>query len=253
MGVISKVNSGTILGGLSISENKGDQNKSSVNRLSAKRKKKKALFISAMPAIIAGIISLFSDDAFINIDSKKHSDLNEVNKTELANYDVVIYDDCYADISELIAKRKEHLNSLVDSDLKNQNKHKPYSIVYTDIHEISHLKRLINSGADGIVSKYSDPDKLREAAIKSADGEQYYCEKILNLLSGLEQYDEILSTKEKEVLVYLQEGLKNNEIANKFFLSPKTVRRHIENIIKKLHVGSLEELLILIKAKSKSN
>jgi|GEM_PF-1731543 len=242
-----KVNPETVLGGSSLLEEDASQNINNVHRLPIKAKKAKALFISAMPAMIAGIISLFSDDALISLDIKKYTELNEVQTTELTNYDVVIYDDCYTDISELIAKLKEHFNSLVDSDIKNQSRNKPYSIVYTDKHEINHLWGLINSGADGIVSKFSEPVKLREAAIRSVDGKQYYCEKILNLLSGLEQYDGILSTREKEVLHYLQGGLTYKEIAAKLFLSPKTILRHIEDMKKKLHAASFEDLLNLIK------
>ena len=48
-----------------------------IEKISTKEKKIKALFVSAVPAIIAGIISLFSNDAFINLDAKKYSNTNE--------------------------------------------------------------------------------------------------------------------------------------------------------------------------------
>uniref|UniRef100_UPI0040479B33 response regulator transcription factor n=1 Tax=Roseivirga sp. TaxID=1964215 RepID=UPI0040479B33 len=45
-----------------------------------------------------------------------------------------------------------------------------------------------------------------------------------------------LSTREREVLEQLDEGLSYTLIANNLFLSPSTVRKHIENIYKKLQV-----------------
>ena len=45
-----------------------------------------------------------------------------------------------------------------------------------------------------------------------------------------------LSTREQEVLEQLAEGLSYTVIANNLFLSPSTVRKHIENIYKKLQV-----------------
>ena len=60
----------------------------------------KALILSTVPLMAAGIISLLSDDAFINFDTKKHIDINDghpngslCEKTEVVNYDLIIYDD----------------------------------------------------------------------------------------------------------------------------------------------------------------
>ena len=64
-----------------------------VNKLATGHNKFKALIVSAVPVIAAGIISLFSDDAFINFDTKKHIDINDREKAELVNYDLLIYDD----------------------------------------------------------------------------------------------------------------------------------------------------------------
>ena len=45
-----------------------------------------------------------------------------------------------------------------------------------------------------------------------------------------------LSTREQEVLEQLAQGLSHTSIAKNLFLSPSTVRKHIENIYKKLQV-----------------
>jgi DNA-binding NarL/FixJ family response regulator len=47
-----------------------------------------------------------------------------------------------------------------------------------------------------------------------------------------------LSDREREVLALVAEGLTNSAIAERLFVSPKTVRNHVSNILMKLHVPS---------------
>ena len=47
-----------------------------------------------------------------------------------------------------------------------------------------------------------------------------------------------LTDREKEVLTFLVEGLEYKEIGMKMSVSPNTIRNHISNIYKKLHVTS---------------
>lgn len=54
----------------------------------------------------------------------------------------------------------------------------------------------------------------------------------------------ILSKRETEILEHLSKGLKYNNIANNLIISPATVRKHIENIYKKLQVHNKMEAVI---------
>jgi DNA-binding NarL/FixJ family response regulator len=47
---------------------------------------------------------------------------------------------------------------------------------------------------------------------------------------------ESLSTREMELLALVAEGLSNKEIAARLNISPATVRTHLMNVFKKLHV-----------------
>jgi DNA-binding NarL/FixJ family response regulator len=53
-----------------------------------------------------------------------------------------------------------------------------------------------------------------------------------------------LSKRETEILEHLSKGLKYSDIANNLIISPATVRKHIENIYKKLHVHNKMEAVI---------
>jgi DNA-binding CsgD family transcriptional regulator len=63
-------------------------------------------------------------------------------------------------------------------------------------------------------------------------------------LSDKEPKEEpILSEREMEILKMMIEGLNYKEIADKIFLSPHTVRTHISNIYKKLHVSNKAQMM----------
>jgi DNA-binding NarL/FixJ family response regulator len=55
--------------------------------------------------------------------------------------------------------------------------------------------------------------------------------------------EEILSLREKQVLELIISGMKNNKIAFQLGISEGTIRKHINNIYKKLHVTNRVELM----------
>lgn len=86
-----------------------------------------------------------------------------------------------------------------------------------------------------------------------------FCDEITNFLgtdnNTLDIGDsEILNTltkKEKSVLALLGEGLSNSAIAEKAFLSEKTIRNHLTNIYDKLNVSSRSEAIVLMRSINK--
>jgi len=52
-----------------------------------------------------------------------------------------------------------------------------------------------------------------------------------------------LTTREKEVLEYLKEGISMRQISERMFVSERTVHKHLEHIYQKLHVSSSREAL----------
>ncbi len=106
----------------------------------------------------------------------------------------------------------------------------------------------IRAGADGYLLKEVEADKLYGAIKETISGgaamSPSIAVKTLRLLRYPEKQESLtitedlveLSTREQEVLEQLAEGLSYTVIANNLFLSPSTVRKHIENIYKKLQV-----------------
>ncbi len=56
-----------------------------------------------------------------------------------------------------------------------------------------------------------------------------------------------LTFREKEVIDLVARGLSNDQIADKLFISPKTVRNHITNIFGKLHIKSRPQAIVMAR------
>lgn len=112
----------------------------------------------------------------------------------------------------------------------------------------------IKAGADGYLLKEVDPKTLYNGIIETLNGGAAMTPSIalktLKLLrnpveiSFPEKEEEIkLSSREIDVLEQLSKGLSYTLIAENLFLSPSTVRKHIENIYKKLQVHNKLEAI----------
>ncbi|MEW6586407.1 MAG: response regulator transcription factor [Nitrospirota bacterium] len=60
------------------------------------------------------------------------------------------------------------------------------------------------------------------------------------------ELSEILSQREKELLEFIYRGLTNKEIADRLFISEKTVKTHLYNIYRKLNVSRRTEAISLL-------
>lgn len=106
----------------------------------------------------------------------------------------------------------------------------------------------IQAGAMGYLLKDEPPQKILESIIMIMDGgapmSPSIAAKSLQLLKNparAEQKTEAdfdLSKREIEVLEQISHGLDYKEISENLFISPSTVRKHIENIYKKLQVNN---------------
>lgn len=112
----------------------------------------------------------------------------------------------------------------------------------------------IKAGADGYLLKEINPEALYQGIIETINGgavmNPSIAFKTLKLLRNPSKIEDIkdnheieLSSREVEVLEQLSTGLKYTSIAENLFISPNTVRKHIENIYKKLQVHNKIEAL----------
>ncbi len=128
------------------------------------------------------------------------------------------------------------------------------AIVALTIHEDEeYFFKMLEAGATGYVPKRAAPEELLTAIRAAATGQVYLYPSLAKLLvrdflsggrpASADQTDTELTEREAEVLTYLAEGANNEEIAAALVISPKTVARHRENIMRKLNLHSRAELV----------
>jgi two-component system, NarL family, response regulator NreC len=128
------------------------------------------------------------------------------------------------------------------------------NVVALTIHEDEeYFFQMLDAGASGYVPKRAAPEELITAIRAAANGEVYLYPSLAKLLvhdyftmeRSAEEKASLdgLTEREQEVLTHLAEGASNREIASALVISPKTVERHRENIMRKLNLHSRAELV----------
>jgi len=108
------------------------------------------------------------------------------------------------------------------------------------------VRQALKDGADGFLLKEDAGGELIRAVQTIRKGEKYISPLLSGLLTTLalgEQENEILTLREREVLKLLAEGKKTDEIARALYISHYTVRRHRSNIMEKLDIKNLADLV----------
>jgi DNA-binding NarL/FixJ family response regulator len=119
---------------------------------------------------------------------------------------------------------------------------------------IDYILKTFQAGASGFVAKESASEKLLQGIHCVLNGEIFMDSSVSqNVLKRLihvpekkvrspeSRYD-TLSSREQEILILLAEGKATKQIAEKLFISPKTVENHRSNIMQKLGLHSTIDL-----------
>lgn len=116
----------------------------------------------------------------------------------------------------------------------------------------NYVMEMIRLGASGYVMKDSSPEELIEAIESVYSDNVYYSRNISeSFLKDFTQrikkskkafYHELLTPREREILIQLANGLSNKKIAEKLFVSVRTVEAHREKIMQKLNLKNLAAL-----------
>lgn len=140
----------------------------------------------------------------------------------------------------------------IDATRLIKQKHPQIKIVMlTVFDDDENIFNSIQAGADGYLLKDTDPQTLFNSIKEVLDGGASMTPSIalkaLNLLrnplkeSSESKEDISLTKRETEILGQISKGLNYIEIAENLIISPATVRKHIENIYKKLQVHNKVE------------
>ncbi|MGN6294540.1 MAG: response regulator [Chitinophagaceae bacterium] len=107
----------------------------------------------------------------------------------------------------------------------------------------SYIRKMLQNGASGYVLKNATREELMEAIITAMKGKTYLSHEASQSLRTETSTGIILSRREKEVLGLIAEGMTNNEIAQKLYISTATVNTHRKNLLVKLEVKNTASLI----------
>jgi len=117
-------------------------------------------------------------------------------------------------------------------------------VVFSRLPETKLLGLLFDFEVSGVIRLSSDLNAVKETMEAAANGEEYFDEVMISYLLSdkfREIHDRIssLSKREHEIIAGIMADLTNDEIADKFDLSVRTVNAHKRNILQKMQERSL--------------
>jgi len=123
-------------------------------------------------------------------------------------------------------------------------------IAFSSFDDSNYVKQIFRSGAKGYLLKNSDKHTIVKAIEIVMEGEEYMDETIKKIilqesLTGQRRsiFEVPLTKREKEILKLIAEGFSSQEVADKLFISLRTVETHRMNINQKLDVKNTAGLV----------
>lgn len=107
---------------------------------------------------------------------------------------------------------------------------------------------MLAAGASGYILKNTGKQELIQALLTIASGQTFLSNEVAQELhKANDEIDRrfLLTAREREIVQYIAQGLSHTEIGEKISISPRTVDTHRTNIMRKLEVRSIAELIKL--------
>lgn len=121
-------------------------------------------------------------------------------------------------------------------------------LAMSTFNERSYISQMIQKGASGYLVKSASQEEIEEAILCAHEGKMYLQANLQN--SGNHGFDmagktPLLTSREKEVLQLIADGLTNAQIAAALFISHHTVESHRKNLLAKFGVSNTAGLIKL--------
>lgn len=204
--------------------------------------KAKVLLVEDHVIVRQGIKALFSDEPDLEIVGEADDGRAALQSVSELEPDVVLMDISMPGLNGIEATRQIRQN------------HPGVKVVVLSMHSNEeYVFQVLRAGASGYVLKQSDSSEVLTAIRAALAGGSFLSPPISRTViddyvrraeaRGGDEDLELLTSREREVLQLLAEGLSNREIAEQLNISIKTVETHRSNMMGKLGVSSKTELV----------
>ncbi len=201
--------------------------------------KSKVFIVDDHDIVRAGICSILTALPSIEVVGESETGANLLPSLKKLKPDLLILDVSIKGINgieliSIIRKHKISVNILMLSMHKN----------------IEHVARCLRNGAQGYLLKESAVEELEIAIASVMSGGNYISQKLdqlmLNELLGKTEQSaplDLLTSRQRQILQLIVEGYSTNKIADDTCISIKTVETHRSNIMKKLNISDIPNLV----------
>jgi two-component system nitrate/nitrite response regulator NarL len=187
--------------------------------------------------LIDGIKALLLNEAEFDIIGEALRSDEALEKLKKLKVDIVITDINMPNMSGIELARKLRLIHPVQKIL-----------ALSMFGEKTTITDMMDAGVNGYILKNTGKQELVTALRTIAKGQSFYSKEVSEELKRTDTLVDrryILTTREREIVKHIAKGMSHTEIGQHLFISPRTVDTHRTNLMKKLEVNSIAELIKL--------
>ncbi len=194
----------------------------------------------------AGFVSLLGAAADITVVGQAADGAEAVEVARTAGPDVLLMDVRMPGVDGIEATRR----IVGDPDLEGVR-----IVVLTTYEVDEYVFQALRAGASGFLTKDVEPDDLRAAVRTVAEGNALLTpsvtRRVVNAFAATPQAPpdrsrlDVLSERERDVLALVGQGLSNQEIADRLYMSPLTAKTHVSRIMQKLGARDRAQLVVV--------
>lgn len=200
----------------------------------------RVLVVDDHPVVREGLQGMLARKPGLEIVGEAAEGFEAVEKARSLQPDVILLD--------LVMPGKGGLEAI--GEIKQENPDVRI-LILTSFAEDDKVFPAIKAGAEGYLLKDSSPEMLVQAIYDVYEGKSWVHPSIahkmiqeLNQPTDLPPTEDPLTEREVEVLRLVARGVPNREIAEKLCLSESTVRVHVSNILRKLHLANRTQVAL---------
>ena len=194
------------------------------------------LIVDDHPMVLEGLRSLLSGIGYLQIAGIATNAFEAIDVIKNTAVQVAIVDINLPDINgiELTKKIKTEYPAIK-------------VLAMSTFNERSYISQMIQNGASGYLVKSASKEEIEEAILTAYEGKLYLSMNIntVDIAKQLSTQLPAISTREKEVLSLIADGLTNQQIAAQLFISLHTVESHRKNLLIKFEANNTATLIKL--------
>lgn len=196
----------------------------------------KIIVVDDHPMVLEGMQSMLGQISFVELTGLAANAFEAIEKLKLHTVDIVLTDINMPEMNGIeLAEKIRREFPIVKV------------VAMSTFKERSYISQMIQHGAVGYLLKSASREEIEEAILSVHEGRLYLSLDIN--LTNAEKLEinslPVLSTREKEILLLIADGLTNPQMAAKLFLSSHTVDSHRKNLLTKFGVNNTAGLIKL--------